>query len=123
MNKWRQIESVAHSRWCGAYWQSKGLTVMVTIQWGDEDNFEYCFDGVDEGAILVVSTLGAKAFEKAWLCGFREMCDKLKPEKVICYGKPFQEAYHFTDIIYIPNEGNALRKELARRADEQKELF
>lgn len=31
MNLWRQIESVAKNRWVGAFWQSKGLTVIPTV--------------------------------------------------------------------------------------------
>ena len=34
MDLWRQLESVAKNRWVGAYWQSKGLTVIPTVSWG-----------------------------------------------------------------------------------------
>ena len=43
MNLWRQIESVAKNRWCGAYWQSVGLLVIPTISWSTPRSFEFCF--------------------------------------------------------------------------------
>lgn len=41
-----QIESVFKNRWCGAFWQSKGLRVIPTVSWSDEKSFDYCFVGV-----------------------------------------------------------------------------
>ena len=41
MNLWHQLESVAKNRWVGAYWQSKGLTVIPTISWGLSQSFEF----------------------------------------------------------------------------------
>lgn len=52
MNLWRQLESVAKNRWIGAYWQSKGLTVIPTISWGLYQSYEFCFDGVEKSASL-----------------------------------------------------------------------
>ena len=33
MDLWRQMESVAKNRWCGAYWQSRGQTAIPSISW------------------------------------------------------------------------------------------
>lgn len=30
----RQIDSVFKNRWCGAFWQKQGMTVIPTISWG-----------------------------------------------------------------------------------------
>lgn len=56
MPKALQIYSVFKNRWCGAYWQSLGLRVIPTISWGDESSFDFCFDGVEEGATVAVCT-------------------------------------------------------------------
>ena len=40
MSLWRQLESVAKNRWCGAYWQSKGLTVIPTISWSTPSSYD-----------------------------------------------------------------------------------
>ena len=30
-----QLYNVFRNRWCGAYWASKGLRVIPTVNWGD----------------------------------------------------------------------------------------
>ena len=52
MSLWRQLESVAKNRWVGAYWQSKGLTVIPTVSWGLAQSFDFCFDGVEQNSML-----------------------------------------------------------------------
>lgn len=56
MPKALQIYSVFKNRWCGAYWQNLGLRVIPTISWGAESSFDFCFDGVEEGATVAVCT-------------------------------------------------------------------
>jgi hypothetical protein len=104
MQLWRQLESVAHSRWCGAYWQAHGLTVIPAITWAQEDSFEFCFAGVEEGASVIVSTIGAKKAQALWLAGFRAMVEKIKPETVLCYCRPFPEVCSLVNTTYIPHE-------------------
>ena len=43
-----QIESVFKNRWCGAFWQSKGLRVIPTVSWSDEKSFDFCFEGMPD---------------------------------------------------------------------------
>ena len=59
MNLWRQLESVAKNRWVGAYWQSKGLTVIPTISWGLSQSFDFCFDDM-EGNIVKVDYMKSR---------------------------------------------------------------
>ena len=58
MPLWRQFESVAHGRWVGANWQSNGLVVIPTISWSTSRSFEFCFDGVEQGATVAVGMIG-----------------------------------------------------------------
>ena len=39
-----QLYHVFRNRWCGAYWASKGLRVIPTVNWGDESTFDFCFE-------------------------------------------------------------------------------
>jgi hypothetical protein len=52
MQPWRRIESTGKSRWCGAYWQSKGLTVIPTISWSTPESFDYAFDGIEKNSFV-----------------------------------------------------------------------
>lgn len=91
MNPWRQIESIAHNRWVGAYCQSKGLTVIPTISLSTPSSYEYCFDAIEKGSIVAIGMIGCKKSKEAFLSGYREMLKKIEPEAVICFGTPFPE--------------------------------
>jgi hypothetical protein len=53
-----QIFNTFRSRWLGAYWQESGLVVIPTVTWGDKSSYDFCFDVVEQGSIVAVSTLG-----------------------------------------------------------------
>ena len=86
MDLWRQIESVAKNRWVGAYWQDNGLTVIPTISWSTPRSFDFCFDGVEQNAIVAVSTLGCKQSKLQFMRGYDAMLNKLNPAIIICFG-------------------------------------
>lgn len=91
MNLWRQMESVAHSRWVGAYWQSKGLKVIPTVSWGDARSYSFCFDGVEQNAVVAIGMIGCKGNKIAFMRGYNVMLEKLAPSCIICFGKPFDD--------------------------------
>lgn len=69
MPKALQIESIFKNRWCGAYWQSKNLNVIPTVSWGDESTFDFCFDGIEKGSIVAVSTYYRENCEEEFMLG------------------------------------------------------
>lgn len=74
--------------WLAKYWQSKGITVIPTICWGDESSFEWCFDGEPVGGVVAVSDVGCRKLEKnqiGFRRGYDEMMKRLKPSKIILY--------------------------------------
>lgn len=91
MNYWRQLESVAHSRWVGAYWQDQGQVVVPTISWSTTESFEFCFDGVEEGAVVALGMIGCKRSKSEFMLGYNEMLSRINPEAIICFGSPFPE--------------------------------
>lgn len=91
MPMWRQIESIGKSRWCGAYWQSKGLTVIPSLCWSLYSSFDFCFDGIEEGSIVAVGTIGCRHQKANFMHGYNYMLEQIKPEAIICFGKPFPE--------------------------------
>jgi hypothetical protein len=97
-----QIFNTFRSRWLGAYWQESGLTVIPTITWGDKTSYEFCFDAVERGSIVAVSTLGCADVEWLFLKGFAQMCARIEPERVICYNKPFRRMHELASIIEVP---------------------
>lgn len=86
-----QIFNTFRSRWCAAYLQSKGLTVIPTVSWGKPESYWYCFDGIEKGSIVAISTLGVKKEKDFFLMGYNEMQRRIEPKAVICYCSPFPE--------------------------------
>lgn len=86
-----QIYNTFRSRWCGAYFQSKGLKVIPTVSWGKPESYWYCFDGIEKGSIVAISTLGVRKEKDFFLQGHKEMLKRIKPEAIICYSTPFEE--------------------------------
>ena len=73
----------------GAYWQRLGMTVIPSICWSDESSFAWCFDGEPVGGTVAVSSVGTQkspAARKLFLCGYREMMRRLRPEKILFFG-------------------------------------
>ena len=91
MPLWRQLESVAKNRWCGAYWQSHGLVVYPTISRGLAPTYEFCFDGVEQHAVVAIGMIGCKRSRSAFMRGYNAMLERLNPSAVICFGTPFAE--------------------------------
>lgn len=91
MNYWRQLESIAHSRWCGAFWQDQGLTVIPTISWSTPVSFDFCFDAIENGCIVAIGMIGCKRSKKEFMTGYNEMLKRINPEAIICLGEPFSE--------------------------------
>jgi len=84
-----QIYSTFKNRRCGAYWQNLGFKVIPTVEWGDERSFEFCFDGVEQGSVVAVSTYGRKN-QEGFLLGYNKMLGVIQPSTIICYGEPFK---------------------------------
>ncbi len=86
-----QLYAAFKSRWVGAYLQSQGVKVIPTVRWADLTSFNYCFDGIEKGSIVAVSTVGTKKEKAHFMLGYNEMYSRIKPSTVICYGKPYLE--------------------------------
>ncbi len=108
-----QIYNVFRNRWCGAYWASKGLRVIPSVNWGDESTFEFCFQGIEKGSTVAVSTYMASESDhheaqKEWfMAGYNEMLRQIEPERIICYNTPFPEMEG--NIVYVDYDRSSWR--------------
>ena len=88
-----QILACYRRQWVGAYWQMQGLDVIPDVVWGDEESFNYCFEGIPKGGTVAVSTVGVWQ-DKDWnnsenalfKKGYDEMMRRIEPSTVILYG-------------------------------------
>lgn len=91
MPMWRQIESIGKSRWCGAWWQENGLSVVPTVSWGQYPTYAFCFDGIEIGSAVAIGMIGCKREKRNFLRGYDAMLNRIQPEAIICLGSPFEE--------------------------------
>lgn len=108
-----QIYNVFRNRWCGAYWASKGIRVIPSVNWGDESTFDFCFQGIEKGSTVAVSTYMASESEhhkaqKEWfMAGYNEMLRQIEPDRIICYNTPFPEMEG--NIVYVDYDRSSWR--------------
>lgn len=72
------------------YLYTQGIKVIPSVPIADRDSYEWCFDGLPKNSIVSVCTNGrvkAKASRIEFCEGFKVMCDKLTPTKVIIVGR------------------------------------
>lgn len=87
----RQIDSVFKNRWCGAYWQKQGMKVIPTVSWGSIPCMEFCFDGIEKGSVVAVSTYTREDNKNGFMLGYNKMLEIIEPSAIVCYGTPFPE--------------------------------
>nr|WP_319487803.1 DUF4417 domain-containing protein [uncultured Caproiciproducens sp.] len=103
-----QLYNTFRNRWCGAYFASKGIRVVPTVSWGNENTFEFCFNGIQKGSTVAVSTDMVSEHDNRqdqkefFLKGYNEMLRRIEPEKIICYNEPFPEMQG--DIVFVDYE-------------------
>ena len=97
MNENMQRYNTFRNRWVGAYLADKGIRVIPTVNWGLENTFDFCFNGIEKGSTVAVSTYMASAHgnradqKDFFMAGYNEMLKRIEPETIICYHYPFPE--------------------------------
>ena len=102
-----KIWNVYRSRFIGNYYQSKGITVIPTLSWAEPETFQFCFEGIQEGGVVSVSTIGVKRDSdalKIWRDGMQAAIDKLKPSTILVYGGKLDFDYGNIDVRYFNNK-------------------
>ncbi|MCL2014505.1 MAG: DUF4417 domain-containing protein [Oscillospiraceae bacterium] len=108
-----QLYNTFRNRWCGAYYASKGIHVIPSVSWGGEDSFEFCFEGIEKGSTVAVSTYMVSAHnnrkdqKEFFLKGYNELLDRIEPERIICYNEPFPEMQG--NIVFVDYELSSWR--------------
>lgn len=113
-----QLYNTFRNRWCGAYLAQKGLTVIPTVNWGNENSFDFCFDGIPKGSMVAVSTYMASAHgnrsdqKDYFLRGYEEMLRRIEPDCILCYHKPFPEMQgNIVTVSYESSSWQSLRND------------
>ena len=84
-----QIFNTYRNRWCGAFWQSQGITVIPTLSWAGAESYAFAFAGVPQGSVVAVSTVGVRTSEARAVfdAGFDVLLERIAPALVLLYGE------------------------------------
>ena len=84
-----KIFNVYRKMWCGRYWQENGITVLPTITWGNDEDLEWCLDGIPKNSTIAISTMGEGRWGrfKALKSNWQYILDMLEPKTILLYGK------------------------------------
>lgn len=99
--------NIYRSRIIGQYYQSCGIKVIPTLSWAEEETFEFCFDGIPQGSVVSISTIGVKKNKEAlkiWKNGVDELIRKIKPSAILIYGGEIEYDYGDIKIFYYDNK-------------------
>ena len=87
MEPWKIEENIIHGLWCGAWLQYLGIRVIPTVTWADERTYDICFNYIEKGSVVAISTVGISKNKDAFLKGFNEMTKRIKPSLILVRGK------------------------------------
>lgn len=102
-----KIWNIYRSRLIGQYYQNKGIKVIPTLSWAEKETFGFCFDGIPQGSIVSISTIGVKKNKEAlkiWKNGVDELIKRIKPSTILIYGGKLDYDYGNIKVIYYENK-------------------
>lgn len=103
-----KVWNIYRSRLIGQIMQDYGIKVIPTVSWAEEATFQFCFDGIEQGSVVSISTIGVKRNPYAtaiWEAGVTEMIKRIKPKTILVYGGEIGYNYpKDIDVIYFENK-------------------
>jgi len=109
MQQW----NVYRNRLVGYVWQSAGFDIIPTVAWSDKKSFSFCFNGIEQGSTVAVSSVGCKTKDnKSYFdAGFNEMKKALKPKYIIFQCPKNLKQYYLDDnIVFMDSFWDNKRK-------------
>lgn len=100
-----KVWNTYRSRMIGQFFQKQGIKVIPTVSWAEPGTYDFCFDGIEKGSIVAVSTTGCIRDDSArstWLDGMEAMIDHIHPSKILAYGQKIDFEAD-TEVIWYRN--------------------
>lgn len=108
MPKAIRIWNTYRSRLLGQMMQDYGITTIPIVYFGNEQSWDYCFDGIPENSTVSINNIGNsnKDSKERWDIGCRELLRRKHPTRILLYGNGMKEDFDFgdTEVIYYENE-------------------
>ena len=113
-----KIWNIYRSRLIGQMCQNAGIIVIPTVSWAEEETFDFCFDGIEPGGTVAVSSVGVmrdREAQKIFKAGMAKLLEVCKPRKIIFYGKPMEELCKGGDCVCFSNENQQRLSNVGRK--------
>jgi hypothetical protein len=101
----QNIWNCTRNRVMAYYLQANGFDVVPVASWCENDDFDWCFDGLPVGGSIAISTNGCKSSpysKRIFLEGVEILQEKKKPSHLIVCGREMKELEKFDNIYYYP---------------------
>lgn len=102
-----KIWNTYRSRLIGQFMQESGIITIPTLSWAEKASYEYCFDGIEPGGTVAVSTIGIKRDKRSmelWEQGMNEGLQRIKPSGILIYGGAVDFDFGSVKVIEIKNK-------------------
>lgn len=102
-----KIWNTYRGRYIGQYYQKRGIKCVPTLSWGDEDTFDFAFEGIEKNSIISVSTLGVMKSNQAkdlWQKGMAECIRRIEPSNILIYGNEIDYNFGNIKVKYYKNK-------------------
>jgi hypothetical protein len=100
------IWNCTRNRVMAYYLQKNGLNIIPVASWCEENDFEWCFDGLPERSSIAISTNGCLSSpysQKILLRGVEELYRQKSPTHLIVCGRHMQELDCYSNVVYYPS--------------------
>lgn len=101
----QNIWNCTRNRIMAYYLQINNFNVVPVASWCNEDDFEWCFDGLPEHSSIAVSTNGCLSSEygrQMFFSGVEELQNRKSPSHLIVCGRELSGLEKYGNVIYYP---------------------
>lgn len=85
-----QLYNKYRNHWLAKFYQERGINIISTLGWSDEESLEWCCDGYEKGGIFAVPMISVIRDEECnnyFYSGLETCIKKLEPEELIIFTK------------------------------------
>ena len=103
-----KIWNVYRSRLLGQMMQDYNIQVIPTLQYAGPETLDWCFEGIEGGGTVAVSTVGVMRDDtarKLWQAGMERALQEIQPKTVVCYGTEMDFDFGGVDVVTVKARG------------------
>lgn len=101
----QNIWNCTRNRVMAYYLQSNGFDVVPVASWCEEDDFDWCFDGLPEHSSIAISTNGCMSSpysQRMFFRGVEELQKRKAPSHLVVCGREVSGLEEYGNVIYYP---------------------